>query len=267
MKIFSFIFLIVAFSQSQQKATLSGFVRDKTNKESLPYATVSIKDLKIGTATNIEGYFAIPYIPEGEFEVSVSLLGYQATTFVISTVDHPGIVHDVYLTDKAVQVSEVLIDAQKDEEKRSTQTGRIRMQAKDIAQMPTIGEADVFRALQMMPGVKCDCRPDAASAGIRLALHCGRGIPGDGESAGRGVRPTDRPAEKHEHRLCGPDGLGLVSWQHCAQHCWRTLPVFGSQRLKDFGAARSGECLDGDDRFPAAQSHRQCRLTASPVFP
>jgi hypothetical protein len=154
MKILSYILFIVAFSQSQQKAILSGFVRDKSNKESLPYATVSIKELKIGTPTNIEGYFAIPNIPQGEFEVSVSLLGYQATTFMINTVDHPGIVHDVYLTDKAVQVSEVIIEAQKDEEKRSTQTGRIRMQAKDIAQLPTFGEADVFRALQMMPGVK-----------------------------------------------------------------------------------------------------------------
>ncbi len=139
---------------AQQSATISGFIRDKANKESLPYATVAIKELKIGTATNIEGYYAIPSIPEGEYTVTVTLLGYQTSTFPIDTRKNKRIVKDIFLSDQAVQVSEVIVEAEKEEEKRSTQTGRISMQAKDIAQLPTIGEADVFRALQMMPGVK-----------------------------------------------------------------------------------------------------------------
>ncbi|MFA6440534.1 MAG: TonB-dependent receptor [Bacteriovoracaceae bacterium] len=152
-----FLILLLFFTSllsSQQKAILSGFVRDKANKESLPYATVSVKELKIGTATNIEGYYAIPNIPEGEFTVVVSLLGYQAFTFKITTTEKKRLIQDILLSDQVVQVSEVIIEAEKDEGKRSTQTGRISMQAKDIAQLPTIGEADVFRALQMMPGVK-----------------------------------------------------------------------------------------------------------------
>ncbi len=147
-----FFFCSILFGQ--EKATLSGFIRDKANKETLPYATVSIKQLKIGTSTNIEGYYAIPNIPEGTFEVSVSVLGYQTATFTINTTASKKIVQDIALSDKALQVTEVIIEAKKDEEKRSTQTGRISMQAKDIAQLPTFGEADVFRALQMMPGVK-----------------------------------------------------------------------------------------------------------------
>jgi hypothetical protein len=154
MKILITLLLFSSFSFAQLKATLSGFVRDKANKESLPYATVSIKELKIGTSTNIEGYYAIPNIPDGEFEVTVTVLGYQTSVFRINTVGDKRIVRDVFLSDKAVQVSEVIIEADKAEEKRSTQTGRISMQAKDIAQLPTFGEADVFRALQMMPGVK-----------------------------------------------------------------------------------------------------------------
>ncbi|MFA6467484.1 MAG: TonB-dependent receptor [Bacteroidota bacterium] len=151
--ILSFLF-ITATLFPQQKAILSGFIRDKSNKESLPYATVAIKELKIGTATNIEGYYAIPNIPDGEYEVTVTLLGYQTKVFTINTREDKRLIQDILLSDEALQVSEVLIEAEKDEEKRSTQTGRIVMQARDIAQLPTIGEADVFRALQMMPGVK-----------------------------------------------------------------------------------------------------------------
>jgi hypothetical protein len=154
MKLLTILLVFSSLLSAQQKAVLSGFIRDKANKESLPYATVSIKALKIGTSTNIEGYYAIPNIPEGQYEVTVSVLGYQSSTFTINTSESKRIVHDAFLSDKAVQVSEVIIEAEKAEEKRSTQTGRISMQAKDIAQLPTFGEADVFRALQMMPGVK-----------------------------------------------------------------------------------------------------------------
>lgn len=152
-----FIIPIVIFtvcSFAQEKATLSGFIRDKANKESLPYANVFIPILKIGTATNIDGYYAIPNIPEGEFTVQVSLLGYQTSEFTINSIKEKKIIKDVLLSDKALQVTEVVISAEAEEEKRATQTGRIVLQAKDVASLPTIGEADVFRALQLMPGVK-----------------------------------------------------------------------------------------------------------------
>lgn len=154
MKILGLFFLLATIAFAQQKAILSGFIRDKANKESLPSAVILVKELKIGTATNIEGYFAIPNIPEGEFEVQVSLLGYQSTTFQINTFADKRIVKEIELGEQVLQVSEVIIEAEKEAEKRSTQTGRISMRAKDIAQLPTIGEADVFRVLQMMPGVK-----------------------------------------------------------------------------------------------------------------
>ncbi len=144
----------VSLLPAQQTATLSGFVRDKANKESLPHATVQIKSLKIGTVSNIEGYFALSGIPEGTYDIRVSLLGYQSYDFTIDTRKNKKIVREILLSEQAVQVSEVIINAEAEEEQRSTQTGRISMQAKDIAQLPTIGEADVFRALQMMPGVK-----------------------------------------------------------------------------------------------------------------
>lgn len=75
--IFAFLIVFVMNAQVQEMATLSGFVRDRANKETLPYANIYIPALKIGSATTIEGYFAIPSIPEGVHTVQVSLLGYQ----------------------------------------------------------------------------------------------------------------------------------------------------------------------------------------------
>jgi len=153
-KIFLLTYLLLTTVFPQQSATLSGFIRDKANKESLPFANIYIKDLKTGTTSNLEGYFAIPNIPEGEYEISISLLGYAPEKRTIDTKIQKHIVIDVYLVDRAVQVSEVTVNAEKEEEQRTTQTGRIVMQAKEVSSLPTIGEADVFRALQLMPGVK-----------------------------------------------------------------------------------------------------------------
>lgn len=153
-KLLILFFLSVTILLGQEKAVLSGFVRQKSDRESLPYVNVLIKELKIGASTNIEGYYAIPNIPEGEFTVVVSLLGFQSFTFKIDTRQNKKIVQDILLSDQALQVTEVVISAEKEEEKRNTQVGRIQMRAKDVAALPTIGEADVFRALQLMPGIK-----------------------------------------------------------------------------------------------------------------
>ena len=150
-----FLFLIsFSFAFSQQNATLSGYIKDRSNKETLPFANVLIKELKIGAASNIEGYFAVPNIPPGQYTVVISLLGYRNAEFSINTEKEKRIVKEIFLDEQYVQVNEVIISAEMEEEKRSTQTSRIVMQAKDIATLPTIGEADLFRALQLMPGVK-----------------------------------------------------------------------------------------------------------------
>ena len=153
-KLFLLFLFLGTILIAQEKTTVSGFIRDKANKESLPFANVFIRELKIGTSSNIDGYFAVSNIPEGEFTVVVSLLGYQPYEFRINTSSQKSIIRDIFLSDKAVVVTEVVISGEMEEEKRSTQTGRIVIQAKDIISLPTIGESDVFRALQVMPGVK-----------------------------------------------------------------------------------------------------------------
>lgn len=134
--------------------TLSGFVRDGANGESIPFASVYIRDLKLGTTTNAEGYYAIPNIPDGDREVRVSIVGYRPSTFTIRVGQGADIVRNVLLVSESVQVDEVVVTADPEEVKRATQTSHIVLQAADVVSLPAVGEPDVFRALQLMPGVK-----------------------------------------------------------------------------------------------------------------
>lgn len=68
-----FGFYTVLFSQG----TIKGKVVDKTNSEPLPSADVHLIELKRGTITKSDGSFVIDRVPEGEYTVEVSYIGYK----------------------------------------------------------------------------------------------------------------------------------------------------------------------------------------------
>ena len=55
------VLLLLLLPLSVQAATLSGFIADQSNGESLPYATVVLKgpDRPIGALSNVDGYYAV----------------------------------------------------------------------------------------------------------------------------------------------------------------------------------------------------------------
>ena len=60
MKFFG-VLLLLLLPLSVRAATLSGFIADQSNGESLPYATVVLKGpgTPIGALSNVDGYYAI----------------------------------------------------------------------------------------------------------------------------------------------------------------------------------------------------------------
>ena len=61
---------------------------------------------------------------------------------------------NVLLSAEDLKLDEVVISADIAERKITTQSSRIVIQIKDLQKLPVVGELDVFRLLQMMPGVK-----------------------------------------------------------------------------------------------------------------
>ena len=135
-------------------ATLSGYVRDITNGEPLPFANIRIVGTPIGASTNMSGYYAIPDMPLGRFTIRFTLLGYRDLTRDLNADSLKDYALNVDLVPKVIEVSEVVVSAEKIAEEKNIQTSRIVVQAKDLALMPAVGETDVFRALQLLPGVK-----------------------------------------------------------------------------------------------------------------
>ena len=80
----TFLFLFTTLLSFSQNGTVTGVVSDKDLKgEPLPFANVTIKGTAFGATTDMNGTYAIE-IPEGNYEIVFSFLGYESKSVPFS---------------------------------------------------------------------------------------------------------------------------------------------------------------------------------------
>ena len=77
--ILSFLIVLSLSSFSQQKYTISGFINDKENGESLIGVNVLVKEKLVGTTSNTYGFYSLT-LPEDTYEVSFTYIGFETQT-------------------------------------------------------------------------------------------------------------------------------------------------------------------------------------------
>ncbi len=85
----SFIFALSGFAQSSH-SSISGKITD-TEGISVPFASISIDSLKLGTMTDSAGFFILKNIPAGTHRVTVTNIGFikQTKVIVLKGESHP----------------------------------------------------------------------------------------------------------------------------------------------------------------------------------
>lgn len=145
--------------------TLTGKVVDVQSRESLPFSQILVEGTKNGSSTNIDGYFTLFNVPADTAVLLVSYIGYKLKKVVLS----PKIISKEILIEMdqlPVQLDEVEIYGEHEELLRMTSnTGKISMSPKKIESLPDIGEKDVFRSFQLLPGISGS---NEASSGLYI---------------------------------------------------------------------------------------------------
>lgn len=149
---------IILYAQKDY-STISGQVTDKQSGESIIGATVTLakdqtsKPLK-GVFTNKFGYYSMPKISNGKYYLTVSAVGYLQKKVLIEIDNAEDKTINIMLSSKDIKVGEVTVEAEK-ELPATQRIGVIKVDPSLINKMPSIlGEIDVFRTLQLLPGVK-----------------------------------------------------------------------------------------------------------------
>jgi len=154
-KVGLFLFFVSIFlnTLSAQTASINGFVSDGSSGEPLLFVNVAIADTPRGAATNESGFYKISSIAAGEVEVLCSYIGFKTFRKKITLKAGESLRLDIELEPDALSLEEIVIASDSEKEERSN-IGVASVTTALIKSLPSVFEADVFRSVQLLPGVK-----------------------------------------------------------------------------------------------------------------
>ena len=145
--------LATLFSFAQQKYTISGTIKDKSTGETLIGATIVLVG-KGGSVvlSNNYGFYSIT-APENNYTLVASFSGYITDSIPINL--HEDIVKMINMEPGGKALSEVVVMAKGSDNITQTFPGIQKVSMNEIKDVPVLfGEKDVFKTLQLLPGVK-----------------------------------------------------------------------------------------------------------------
>ncbi len=157
MKFIFLVFLFITFNINLlSNNSISGILKNKENLETIIGASVFIENTSFGSFSDKNGYFIINDVPDGEYILKVSYIGFDKYEQKISLKQDLRI--DINLSPNSVLSQEVTVTADKNIDKRNITISRVDIPLTQLKEIRIGGEADVFRALQYLPGVLTSSR-------------------------------------------------------------------------------------------------------------
>lgn len=148
-----FFFLTCLVAMGQTHHTISGTIADKNNGETLFGASVFLKGTSIGVVTNEYGFYSLT-APEGNYTLTISYLGYSEVNQDFRLASNQKL--DFEIAEFSTALEEVVVTADEPERAilRKPEMSVAKMNIATVKQMPVVlGEVDVLKSLQMLPGV------------------------------------------------------------------------------------------------------------------
>ena len=133
---------------------ITGQIIDNVSNETIPYANVYVPSLDMGTISNNEGIFSLSGIESRICTVYVSYIGYETHEKPIYFSRNQQFPVEIFLKQKIINSKNIFIRGISREFLSLTnEPGKISFSPKHISTLPTIGEVDIFRSLQLLPGI------------------------------------------------------------------------------------------------------------------
>lgn len=145
--------LLVGFLHAQNNATLRGFVYEKATEEPVPFANVVLKNTRLGAVASDNGFYQVNEIPAGEYVVSASFLGYETVEKTVNLKKGEILNLNFYLAETSEILEEVEVSAERKERDTKVLTSVVTLDPKEITRFSVGGDADIIKAVQVLPGV------------------------------------------------------------------------------------------------------------------
>lgn len=155
---FCFVNILLFFSAESlaqdkvAKSDIKGYVKDARSGEALPFANILVKGTNRGTITNTDGYFVLVNVPVGICTLTVRYIGYIIQEVEVKK--KPGLPPlEIELEPTVLELEGVTVTAQAEMLDAAQRVSQITLSPRQLSSLPSIGEVDVFRTLQLLPGI------------------------------------------------------------------------------------------------------------------
>ncbi len=140
----------IILKKRPKEITVSGFIYDRESHESLIAANVYDLISGHGAASNNFGFYSLS-VPPGEVELRPSYVGYASDNYSF-TVIQDTVIH--FFLQPSSLLKEVVVDGELKNPAQHAETGKISLNSLMLKAIPAfMGESDIIKTLQQMPGV------------------------------------------------------------------------------------------------------------------
>ena len=145
------LFLLTPLGVRSQSTDLTGTVVDSLSNEVLPNVSIAVGESSFGALTDAFGRFALVGLPAGPIQLTVEHLSYR--TLVLELAEVPTAPLRVMLAPDAIELAGIRVRAQTPVMDAGRGVGQVSISPEQIQVLPSLGEPDIFRSLQLLPGV------------------------------------------------------------------------------------------------------------------
>ncbi len=163
MDVWPLLFLLTVVSSGQdsvtaqsvvtQTRTLTGRVVDKGTGQPVPEAIVSITGVNVSSRGNSEGKFTVALPAAAPCTLIVTKAGYDTASLPLPPDRENEPVEIALVPSSLLELKKMRVKARRNNVKSFESLSKISMAPELVANLPGAGQADVFRALQLLPGV------------------------------------------------------------------------------------------------------------------
>ena len=145
----------LGIAQETGTGSARGTVFDGDNGDPILFTNVVVEGTTLGSVTDVNGFYAIPNIPLGTYQLICTSIGYDTARITITIEKNGQIINkNLYISESSVQLNTVQISAERQERESDVRVSTTKITTEEITQIPSIGgEPDLAQYLQIMPGV------------------------------------------------------------------------------------------------------------------
>ena len=147
-------------TDEKKEVSISGFVKDAASGEAMIGTNILLYRESLdntppyrGVASNRYGYYSFPDVDKGRYIVVFSNIGYnQLVDTLLVSISSGSLKYDAFLDKTDIRMEEVIVSG---ERKSKAIVSEIKLSQSMLKALPTMsGEVDIFKSLQLLPGVQ-----------------------------------------------------------------------------------------------------------------